>query len=159
MKKIIAILAILAVCFFLLPLSVNADTLGQGSQRVFDNAKLMSKSEIDKLEGTIKLLKSQYNMDFVVLTSQRCQTGKSQEFADNFYDTNGFGLGSDFSGILLLIDMKNREITVSTSGLMIRYITDARLNTLLDAAAPYLTGGGIWKRDACGTDPADRVLK
>jgi uncharacterized protein len=37
--------------------------------------------------------------------------------------------------------MNNREITVSTSGQMIRYITDARLSTLLDSVAPYLTGG------------------
>jgi uncharacterized protein len=45
------------------------------------------------------------------------------------------------SGFLLLIDMSNRLVTVSTSGLMIRYITDTRLNTLLDTVAPYLTGG------------------
>lgn len=138
MKKIIVILA---VCFFLLPLFARADSLGQGSQRVFDNAKLMSQSEIDKLEGTIKLLKSQYNMDFAVLTSSDVPKDKSQDFADDYYDKNGFGAGEDLSGILILIDMSNRLVTVSTSGLMIRYVTDDRLNTLLDAVAPYLTGG------------------
>ncbi len=138
MKKIIAVIA---ACFFLLPLFARADSLGQGSRRVFDNAKLMSQSEVDKLEGTIKLLKNQYNMDFVVLTSNDVPSGKSQDFADGFYDDNGFGMGDDFSGILLLVDMNNREITVSTSGQMIRYITDARLGTLLDTVAPYLTGG------------------
>ena len=138
MKKIIAVIA---VCFFLLPSNILADSLGQGSQRVFDNARLMSQSEIDKLEGTVKVLKSQYNMDFAVLTSDDVPQDKSQEFADDYYDKNGFGAGDDASGILILIDMSNRLVTVSTSGLMIRYITDARLNTLLDAVAPYLTGG------------------
>jgi uncharacterized protein len=138
MKKIIAVIA---ACFFLLPLFARAEPLGQGSQRVFDNAKLMSQSEIDRLEGTIKLLRSQYKMDFVVLTTNDVPTDKSQEYADDFYDNNGFGEGEDLSGILLLIDMNNRLVTVSTTGLMIRYITDARLSTLLDTVAPYLTGG------------------
>lgn len=138
MKKIIAVIA---ACFFLLPLFARADSLGQGSQRVFDNAKLMGKNEIDNLEGTVKLLKSQYNMDFVILTSNDVPAGKSQQFADDFYDNNGFGAGDDLRGILLLIDMNNRSVTVSSSGLMIRYITDARLDTLLDTVTPYLTGG------------------
>jgi uncharacterized protein len=138
MKRIIAVIA---VCIFLLPLVALGETLGQGSQRVFDNAKLMSQSEIDRLEGTIKLLKSQYKMDFVVLTSSDVPIDKSHDFADDFYDNNGFGAGDDFSGILFLIDMNNRLVTVSTSGLMIRYLTDARLNTLLDAVTPNLTGG------------------
>lgn len=138
MKRIIAVIA---VCLLLLPLAALGETLGQGSQRVFDNAKLMSQSEIDRLESTIKLLKSQYKMDFVVLTSSDVPVDKSQDFADDFYDNNGFGAGDDFSGILFLIDMNNRLITVSTSGMMIRYLTDARLNTLLDAINTDLTNG------------------
>lgn len=138
MKKIISIIV---ACFFLLPLFAWAEPLGQGSQRVFDNARLMSKSEIDKLEGTIALLKKQYPMDFVILTSNDVQAGRSQAFADDFYDSNGFGMGDDASGILLLIDISNRECTVSSSGQMIRYVTDSRLNTLLDSVASHLSGG------------------
>lgn len=138
MKKIVAIIA---VCIMLLPLCALGETLGQGSQRVFDNAKLMGQSEIARLEDTIASMKKQYNMDFVVLTSNDPKTGRSQEFADDFYDNNGFGTGSDLSGVLLLVDMNNRNITVSTSGLMIRYVTDVRLNTLLDTAVPYLADG------------------
>ncbi len=138
MKRIVAAIA---VCILLLPLAALGQTLGQGSQRVFDNAKLMSQSEIDRLESTITMLKNQYGMDYAILTSNDAKTGRSQEFADDFYDNNGFGAGDDASGILILIDMNNRELTVSTTGLMIRYITDARLNTLLDTAMPYLTNG------------------
>ncbi len=132
---------ILTACLLLLPLSAFGQSLGQGSQRVFDNARLMGQSEINQLEGTINLLKSQYGMDYVIVTSNDVKTGGSRAFADDFYDDNGFGTGKDFSGALILIDTNNRELTISTSGLMDRYITDLRLNTLLDTAAPYLTSG------------------
>jgi uncharacterized protein len=138
MKKVIAIFF---VCLLLLPLFGLAESLGQGSQRVFDNAKLMDQSDIAKLEGLISLIRKQYAMDVVVLTSNDAPIDKSQAFADDFYDQNGFGQGSDHDGILILIDMSNRFMTISTTGLMIRYITDARLSTMTDTAYPYLADG------------------
>ena len=138
MKKIVAWVAL---CFLLLPLFAAAEAPGQDGQRVFDHAMLLSQSEIDRLENTIELLGKQYDMDFVILTSGDAKAGRSQDFADDFYDENGFGTGSEKSGVLFLIDMNNRVLTVSTSGLMIRYITDTRLNTLLEAAYPFLADG------------------
>ncbi len=117
------------------------ESLGRGSSRVFDFAGLMTQSEIIQLADAIISLRGQYDMDIVVVTSDEPETGKSQEFADNFYDDNGFGSVFDSSGILFLIDMSNREFCISTSGLMIRYVTDARLDTLLDSVTPYLSVG------------------
>ena len=136
MKRIIALLA---MCILLLPLPALCETLGQGSQRVFDNAKLMGESEITKLENTISKLRKQYNMDIVVLTSNDAKTDRSKEFADDFYENNGFGAGGDSSGFLFFIDMHNRVPTISTEGMMIRYVTDVRLNALLDTAYAYLS--------------------
>ncbi len=133
--------AMIAACILLLPVFALCEPLGQGSQRVFDNARLMSENEITRLENTIASLRRQYDMDFAVLTSNDVKPGRSREFADDFYDSNGFGTGSDFSGVLFLIDMSNREFYVSTSGLMIRYVTDARLDALLDTAYSYLAEG------------------
>lgn len=121
--------------------TATPESLGRGSSRVFDFAGLMTQSEIIQLTDAIALLREQYGMDIVVVTSDEPKPGKSQEFADNFYDDNGFGSVFDSSGVLFLIDMNNREFCISTSGLMIRYMTDARLDTLLDGAMPYLTEG------------------
>jgi uncharacterized protein len=117
------------------------DVLGRDSSRVFDFSALMTQSEITQLTDAIVLLRGQYGMDIVIVTSGEPEPGKSQEFADGFYDENGFGAGIDSSGILFLIDMNNREFCISTSGLMIRYVTDARLDALLDGAMPYLSEG------------------
>ncbi len=134
MKKIAALLLI---CL-LLPLAALAQTLGAGSQRVFDDAGLMSQSDIAKLESQIAQMRSRYDMDIVVLTSDHATDGQSLAFADDFYEKGGFGVGADHSGFLFFIDMKNRVPTISTEGLMIRYITDNRLEYLLDRAYVYL---------------------
>ena len=41
-------------------------------------------------------------------------------------------------GLALLIDMDNREITVSTSGIAIRYLTDERIENILDAGYDHM---------------------
>ena len=66
----------------------------------------------------------------------------------------GFGTGSDQSGILFLIDMDNRELYISTNGQMIRYMTDSRINDVLDdvynyaADADYYGAAAAWRRPA-----------
>ena len=41
----------------------------------------------------------------------------------------------------LLIDMDNREITISTCGIAIRYLTDSRIDNILDAAYAKISNG------------------
>jgi len=137
MKRLyLIIIAVLITAALALPAS--AETLGEDSARVFDYADLMSESEISELEALISGMRSAYNMDFVVLTSNDAVTGESMAYADDFYDYNGFGIGSEWDGFLFFIDMNNRVPTISTCGLMIRYVTDARLNALLDTSYNYL---------------------
>lgn len=137
MKRLyLIIIAVLITAALALPAS--AETLGEGSARVFDYAGLMSESEISELEALISGMRSAYNMDFVVLTSNDAASGESMAYADDFYDYNGFGVGTEWDGFLFFIDMNNRVPTISTCGLMIRYVTDARLNALLDTSYNYL---------------------
>ncbi len=155
MKKRIALL----ICLLLLVPCTLTYALGQTEQRVFDQAHLMGQSEIDRLESRIASMRSSYGMDFVVLTADDVKTGGSQAYADDFYDQNGFGTGSDAAGLLFLIDMANREIHVSTTGLMIRYMTDVRINTLLDAVIPYVSGGEYSEAADMALSQAEVFLK
>ncbi len=141
-------IALVIVCLLLLPLCASAQSLGKGSQRVFDQAHLMVQSEIDSLESQIAAMRKKYDMDFVILTSQDAKSGRSQAYADDFYDRNGFGTGIESNGFLFFIDMNNRVATVSTTGIAIRYLTDTRLQALLDASYPYLSSGEYAKAAA-----------
>jgi uncharacterized protein len=106
-------------------------------QRVYDEAGLFSSGEIQELESQIAQLSKTTKMDFVIVTTDRAHGKSSMEYADDFYDEGDFGNGSEKSGVLFLIDMDNRELYVSTSGAMIRYLTDSRIESLLDDAYEY----------------------
>lgn len=131
-KKLICLLA---VCLLLTPCAALAEA------RVFDNANLFTASEIQELEAYIEQLRADYRMDFAVLTSDDVPLNLSQDYADRYYEDHGFGMDRDRSGFLFLIDMRNREETVSTDGVLMDYINDSRLERLLDVGYESLGRG------------------
>ena len=83
---------------------------------VVDDANLLSSEEEQQLREDLASFKEQYNMDAVIVTSNDLG-GKSQmDYADDYFDYNGYGVGEDKSGLLLLIDMDDRKVWISTSG-------------------------------------------
>ena len=129
--------------------AVQATTLGEENQRVFDDAGLFTDAEIVMLEAEIATARSTMKMDFVVLTSEDAEYSASDTqaekigmaFADDFYDYNGFGVGADYSGIIYFIDMSNRMPIITTCGAMINIITDERLEAMLDHSWNHLSEG------------------
>ena len=115
--------------FLLLPLDVLA-----ASSRVFDNASLFSEEDIDKLSEEIQKLQDKTQMDYVIVTTLDADGKTAQDYADDFYDSHDFGMDEEYSGMLYLIDLDNQEIYISTTGKMLRYLTDARIESLLDDA-------------------------
>jgi len=112
---------------------------------VVDDAGLLSDDEIAEIEEKIEEIREKYDMDAVVVTTYDVPKNaysssmeETRNWADDFYDDNGYGLGEDRAGILYLIDMRNRVSYVSTAGVMIDYISDDRLEELLDTADAYL---------------------
>lgn len=99
---------------------------------VFDEAGLLTQEEITSLETKANEISEMYNMDIVITTTYDAGGKSSREYADDYFDYNGFGQGSDYDGILFLIDMDNREAYVSTSGIGERYLTDERIESVLD---------------------------
>lgn len=75
-------------------------------------------------------------MDAAVVTAEE-NPGSAQAYADDFYEAHGFGTGSGRDGALLLIDMDNRELCISTEGKMVRYLTDSRIEAVLDDMYGY----------------------
>ena len=137
------------VFLLLLGQTVLAADLASGSARVFDQANLFTPTQEQTLEQEISKLRTAIKMDVVVLTSTGAKYSANDSqaekngmaFADDFYDQNGFGSGEAKSGLIYFIDMSNRMPIITTCGAMINYITDARLETMLDAAWQPLADG------------------
>ncbi len=126
-KRSIYGLIIVLFIFLLSSVLVNAEGL-----KVFDDAGLFTEEEIISLDGEANNLSNIYNMDVLIVTTKDAQGKSAREYADDYFDYNGFGLGQGRDGILFLIDMDNREAYISTSGLGIRYLTDQRIEDILD---------------------------
>lgn len=119
----------------------NSGELKEGESRVFDYAGLFSPEETQKLEEEAARLREKIKAEFLVLTVDKAGGWSSREIADEFYFSHGFGESFDENGALVLIDMDNREIYLGTYGIMIRVITDQRLERILDAAFSYAARG------------------
>lgn len=137
-RKLLSILIVL----LLLPVIVLAEA------QVLDEAKLFSAYEVQEMERIIGEIESEHQVDLIVLTTYDVPKDYSEEmwrirdYADDFYDNGGYGMGPDHSGMLILLDMNNRAIWLSTGGVMIEYINDAREDDILDRAYDHLSYGG-----------------
>lgn len=100
--------------------------------RVYDLAGILDDSREKEFEKALGEYREQYRLDMAVVTTDDAQGKSTEEYADDFYGINGFGVGSDRDGILFLIDMDNRELTFSTAGKAIRIFTDERIEDMLD---------------------------
>lgn len=114
---------------------------------VVDEAKLLSQDERDKLIEDIEKFRENYNIDAVIVTANDLQGKNTMDYADDYYDYNGYGLGDNKSGILLLIDMNDRKIWISTSGDAIEYFTDNRIDSIISDISKYLSNEDYF--DAC----------
>ncbi|MBQ8312630.1 MAG: TPM domain-containing protein [Clostridia bacterium] len=135
------------LCMLLLALLLPCAALA--NEMVIDDAKLFSSYEISDMEQIIQRIEAEYQMDILVLTTydvpQTYSDYAIQDYADNYFDQHGYGLGEDSAGLLYMIDMTNRAPCISTSGVMIDYITDDRLDTLFNASYDDLCNGNYGK--------------
>lgn len=139
MKRRNLLLRIILLLALVVCIAVNAAHVVYGAgQRVFDEASLFTDAGRENMEERIQTLRKQMSMDVVIVTTTDSGGKSSTEYADDYYDYGGFGNGEKASGVLFLIDMDNREIYISTTGTMSRFLTDERIESMLDREYDYI---------------------
>ena len=108
---------------------------------VIDNAQLFTADECAALETDAQSLRTQYETDVVILTVTNLDGKTAQDYADDYYDNNGYGYGAKGTGILFLLSMEEREWYISTCGDMIYAVTDYGIQQLGEEALWYLSDG------------------
>lgn len=128
MKKLTALCAaLLLVMSCVIPAAA-----AENGQRVYDQAGLLSDNERASLEDMIAQAVDRTGLDIAVVTTNS-KDGKTRvEYADDFYDEHGFGIGDEKSGLLFLIDMEDRRVYMSTTGDAAKYFTDSRIYDMTD---------------------------
>ena len=122
------------ICLFFLVPNVYASSIPEVDEdkKIYDFADLFSEEEEEEIFDFIDDYIDEYDIDMVVVTIDENDVGSSEEYADDFFDYNDFGIGKNRNGILYLIDMDNREIFVSTSGNAIYRYNDDVVDLILD---------------------------
>lgn len=132
-----AALAFFAAVLFLMA-GVGADA---AAGHVYDRAGLFTYSEEEQLEELAGQLEDTYGMNYLLLTTDDAEGDTSAAYAEAFYEENGYDTDGKAGGIVLLIDMDNRELNLVTNGDMIYYITDAREESIYDEGYSYASDG------------------
>jgi len=129
-RKLLTLLALL----LLLLTAAAAET------QVIDDANLFTEEDVSRITKVIDTIEARAQVDIVVLTTRDTPVDKTydmrhaRDFADDYFDYNGYGAGPERSGMLFLVDMHNRIMWLSTSGSMIRDVDDEDVDAILDAA-------------------------
>lgn len=138
--------------------SSDLSTTSERLPHVIDNYGLLSSSSIEELENTFYEI-SQRQMCDVVAVIVNSTNGKSiRDFADDFFDYNGYGYGSSHDGIILVIDMDQREWWISTCGYGITAFTDAGIDYIGDRITSYMSDGDFYSALETFAELADEFL-
>lgn len=113
----------------------------QTSSRVVDRADLLNIVEEALLLRNLDEISQRQQLDVVVVTVDSLDGKTAMDYADDFFDYNGYGFGANHDGILLLVSMEDRDWWISTCGYGITAFTDAGLDYIADRVVPKLSDG------------------
>ena len=97
-KRLRRTLFIMVLLILIGQVGVLAHTQSGDKINVYDYLNYLSDDEVIELQTAINSVSNDYNLDVVVVITDQTDGKSSMEFADDFYDSNGFGKGEDYSG-------------------------------------------------------------
>lgn len=93
--------------------------------RFVDEAALLTAAEGESLLAVLDEISERQECDVAVVTVNSLDNKTAEAYADDYYDYNGYGMGSGDDGILLLISIEDRDWAITTYGFAISAFTDA----------------------------------
>lgn len=126
--------------------------------RLTDQADLLTDSQESSLEKKLDDISEKLDFDVVIVTTDSTGYRTPQAFADDYFDYNGFGMGDDSDGVVLLVSMDDRDWHLSTAGFGITAITDAGVDYISTMFVPYLSDGDYMKAFETYADLCDEFV-
>lgn len=109
--------------------------------RMEDYADLLDAEAERNIRNLLDEKSRELEFDLVIVTTESTGGKSSQDYADDFYDYNGYGWGENYDGALLLINMEYREWHISTTGYGMDAITNSEVYEIGDELLEDLSYG------------------
>ena len=114
-------------------------------EKIYAFADLFTDTEEEKLYSSVMKYIETYKLDMVILTIDENNKKDAQSYGEAFYIYNYFGFeDAKRSGCLFIIDMDNRDYYLVTSGSVIKYLDDSRIDSLLDSIIDEMKAGSYY---------------
>ena len=138
------IAAVLCAVFLILSVAVISPYAAVTSNtRLDDKADLLTADEEAALAAKLNDMSAQFDCDFVYVTTPDLSTadfsfdGTCIDYADRYYESHNYAA----DGVLVLITLSNergkRNITFSTSGKLMKSLSEAEQDDILDEALSF----------------------
>lgn len=152
MKKTLSVIFTLLLALSLC-VGTFAFTTENGNSYVTDDADLLTAEQEEALLEKIEYIHNTYNFDVVFHTTMSTDGQYIADYADDYYDYNGYGYGNTYDGLLFMLNMNhneegNREYFTSTCGNGLYLFTDYAFaddgGFINFQILPYLRAGDYW---------------
>lgn len=120
------------------------------SEKIYDFADILTDEEESLLKEKIDKFIEDNKMDMVIVTDsfQYSYDRENEEYADDFYDYNDFGMDFEYnSGVLLLRNANPSDpyYHMSTTGNAQLYLNDSRIDYILDSIYSDIRSGNYYQ--------------
>lgn len=140
LKRLAAITAILLLVMITCMLPSSA--AWGASAHMINETGYLSDSETAALNDYFVRLSEELEFDIVgVMIADGYDEDSLTAAADDFYDYNGYGYGSEKDGAIFVVDMRSRMMVLVTTGFGINAITDAYEDDIYDYVSGSLSDG------------------
>ena len=112
--------------------------------RLVDDADLLTSGDEYTIVSKLDSISEKWQLDVVIVTNQSLGGKTVDQYADDFFDYNGYGYGENDDGILLLVSMDTREWAISTYGRAIQIFTDRTQEVISETFLSYLSEGDYY---------------
>ena len=126
-----SLLAILCISMFAIITPVFGETTGN----VYDDAELLDATEAAGIDAQLQNLEEKTGWECYAFTTIDTDGQSTKEYGEYTFDEYASGM----DGVAFVIDMDNREIAVVDFGETNHYLTDARIEAILDAGYTYVS--------------------
>ncbi|MDR2520161.1 MAG: TPM domain-containing protein [Eubacteriaceae bacterium] len=160
MKKYFALLAALSLLCLFASSAFAATFSGFNATlpRVVDNARQLDDSQERELSTKLLAIVEEYKVDLAILTVWDTQGKSDEEYADDYFDFNGYGAGDEGHGALLLVNMGGRTWHLSTYRNAELYFRDS-IDSIMAEALPYLSDGDAYQAFNIFAESARSILQ